>query len=98
MLRSLFEANAGRGRDGKEVRDLQKLLDTAQQELADGDAQKATDKLRDLQKKLVEGARDEKLDPAFVEQALAGVAAIGDHYGLPIGPPEEGDRDDGDDD
>jgi hypothetical protein len=86
------------GGEGKPVRELEKRLDEVEEALAKGDKEKAADKLRDLQRKLIEGAEKRELDPALVQQGLSGVDAIAAAYGLPLALQIEPAGDDDDDD
>jgi hypothetical protein len=61
------------------------------QALETGNKKRATDRLRDLRKRLIEGVKDEKVNADFATQALAGIQSIADTHGLEL-PPINNDR------
>jgi len=84
LLRELLLAGQADGRAGKHADAFIDELDQASRALIDGNARRATDRLRDLQKQLSEQARAEQIDATFADQALDGVAAIASHYDLKL--------------
>jgi hypothetical protein len=66
-------------------------LDKTVQALADGNQKRAADRLRDLQKRFVEGAKDEKVDANFAQQALAQIDAVAESYKLNLPPLKDDD-------
>ena len=92
LLRALLVAGSADGRAGKNSGDLFDRLDKAQQALADGNKQRAADELREMQQALQKGAREGQIDAAFANQALAGIDAIANTYGLSLAPPNNGDH------
>jgi serine/threonine-protein kinase len=86
QLRALLEAGTTDGRAGKDGTELLKKLDEVEQALAKGDAKKAQDRLRDLQKRVQEGVRKDTIEPQFAQQVLDGVAAIAGQYNLSLPP------------
>jgi hypothetical protein len=63
----------------------------AKQALDDGNKSRAADRLRDLQKRLVDGVKSKKVDADFARQALAGIDAIVGANGLELPPLREQD-------
>jgi serine/threonine-protein kinase len=93
-LRALLEAGKADGRSGKDGGAMLADLDRARQALADGNEKRATDRLRDLQKRLGEGVKDQQVDSSFAQQALAGITAVADTYGLKLPPIKDNGGDD----
>jgi hypothetical protein len=83
-LRATLTNGIAAGQAGEDGQDLLKKLDEVEQAIANGDQKKASEQLRDLQKKVEEKAREGKLDAALAEQALAGIGQIASRYGLTI--------------
>lgn len=83
-LQALFTAGMADGRAGKDVKDLLKKWEEFQGALSKGDEKKAKDHLRDLQKELQEAADKGKMDPLFVDEALASIQAIATQYELEL--------------
>jgi serine/threonine-protein kinase len=88
-LRDLLASGAASGRAGEDGQDLLKRLDEAQKALNAGDKDRAADQLRELSKKLVEGAADGDIDPTFARQALEQIGAVAAAEGLTIQPPPQ---------
>jgi hypothetical protein len=86
QLRALLEAGTADGRAGKDGTELLKKLDEVEQALAKGDAKKAQDRLRDMQKRVQEGVRKDTIEPQFAQQVLDGIAAIAGQYNLSLPP------------
>jgi eukaryotic-like serine/threonine-protein kinase len=89
QLRILLEAGRDDGRSGRAGGAMLSDLSKAKQALDDGNKQRATDRLRDLQKRLLDGAKSKKVEANFAQQALAGIDAIASTYGLELPPPRE---------
>ena len=69
-------------------------LSKAKQALNDENKKRAADRLRDLQKRLLEGEKSKNMDAGFARQALAGVEDIAGAYGLELPPiREQNDKD-----
>jgi eukaryotic-like serine/threonine-protein kinase len=83
-LRTILTNGIAAGQAGEDGQDLLKKLDEVQQAIAKGDQKKASEQLRDLQKKVEEKAREGKLDAALAEQTLLGIGQIASTYGLTI--------------
>jgi hypothetical protein len=66
-------------------------LSKAKQALDDGNKQRAADRLRDLQKRLLDGVKSKKVDANFARQALAGIDTVAGAYGLELPPLREQD-------
>ena len=69
-------------------------LSKAKQALDDGNKQQAADRLRDLQKRLLDGVKSKKVDADLARQALAGVDTIAAAYNLELPPIREQDHKD----
>jgi hypothetical protein len=87
QLRALLEAGKDDGRAGRAGGAMLSDLSKAKQALDDGNKQRAADQLRDLQKRLLDGVRSKKVDADFARQALAGIDAVAQAYGLELPPP-----------
>jgi hypothetical protein len=94
QLRVLLEAGEADGRAGRVGGAMLSDLSKAKQALDDGNKQRAADRLRDLQKRLLEGVKSKKVDADFAQQALAGVDTIASANGLELPPLREKDDDD----
>jgi serine/threonine-protein kinase len=93
QLRDLLMSGIAAGKAGEDGRDLLEKLDEAQRALADGNQRRAADQLRELAKKLLEGAADGKIDPDFAKQALDMVGAVASSNGLTLQlPPQNDDK------
>ena len=66
-------------------------LSKAKQALDDGNKQRAADRLRDLQKRLVDGVKSKKIDADFAREVLAGIDTIAGANGLELPPLREQD-------
>jgi serine/threonine protein kinase len=86
QLRALLEAGKADGRAGRAGGAMLSDLSKAKQALDDGNKQRAADRLRDLQKRLLDGVKGKKVDADLARQALAGVDAIAGAYGLELPP------------
>jgi hypothetical protein len=84
QLRALLLAGQADGRAGRDAERLIADLDQASRALLDGDTKHATDRLRDLQKRLVDGVREDRVDPKFAQQALDRIGAVAEHYNLKL--------------
>lgn len=84
QLSGLLQAGAAAGQINKDAEDLIEKLDEARSALAKGDAKKATERLRDLRKKLQEGAREGEIAPELAQQVIDGIDAIANSYGLKL--------------
>ena len=91
QLRALLEAGKADGRAGRVGGALLSDLSKAKQALDEGNKQRAADRLRDLQKRLLEGVKSKKVDADFARQALAGIDTIAGAYGLELPPIREQD-------
>jgi hypothetical protein len=63
--------------------------------LADGDKRRATERLSELAKRLLEGAANGAIEPGFARQALDLVGAVASSNGLTLqlpSPPQEEDK------
>jgi hypothetical protein len=90
----LLEAGKDDGRAGRAGGAMLSDLSKAKQALDDGNKKRATDRLRDLQKRLLEGVKSKKVDADFARQALTGIDTIAGAYGLELPPiREQDDRD-----
>lgn len=87
QLRALLEAGKNDGRAGRSSGAMLSDLSKAKQALDDGNKQRAADRLRDLQKRLLDGAKSKKVDADFARQALAGIDAVAQAYGLELPAP-----------
>jgi serine/threonine-protein kinase len=96
QLRVLLEAGEADGRAGRVGGAMLSDLSKAKQALDDGNKQRAADRLHDLQKRLLEGVKNKKVDADFAQQALAGIDTIASAYGLELPPLREKDKDDDD--
>lgn len=85
-LRALLEAGASDGRAGEQGDDLSKRLRDVEKELAKGKTERAREKLRDLQRRVDELAREGKIDAAFAGQLGGGIAVVAEAYDLELGP------------
>jgi eukaryotic-like serine/threonine-protein kinase len=94
QLRALLEAGKADGRSGRVGGAMLSDLSKAKQALDDGNKQRAADRLRDLQKRLVDGVKSKKVDADFARQALAGIDSIAGAYGLELPPLRERDAQD----
>lgn len=84
QLRELLLAGLADGRSGKHGDDLLANLEQADQALRDNNAKRATDRLRDIQKRVAADARDSAIDLQFAQQTLDGVDAIARAYNLKL--------------
>lgn len=91
QLRALLLVGQADGRAGKDADRLIDDLDQASRALLDANPKRATDRLRDLQKRLSE--RGDQIDSDFASQALDGVAAIASHYDLKLPPAKKPKKD-----
>ena len=91
QLRALLEAGKADGRAGRVGGALLSDLSKAKQALDEGNKQRAADRLRDLQKRLLEGVKSKKVDADFARQVLAGIDTIAGAYGLELPPIREQD-------
>jgi eukaryotic-like serine/threonine-protein kinase len=91
QLRMLLEAGKDDGRAGRAGGAMLSDLSKAKQALDDGNEKRATDRLRDLQKRLLDGVKSKRVDADFARQALAGIDAIAGAYGLELPPIREQD-------
>jgi serine/threonine protein kinase len=89
QLGALLEAGKSDGRAGKAGGAMLSDLSKAKQALDDGNKQRAADRLRDLQKRLLDGVKSKKVDADFARQALAGINAVAGAYGLELPPLRE---------
>jgi serine/threonine-protein kinase len=89
QLRALLETGRDDGRAGRGAGAMLSDLSKAKQALDDGNKQRATDRLRDLQKRLLDGTKSKKVEADFAQQALAGIDTIASTYGLELPPPRE---------
>ena len=87
----LLEAGKADGRAGRSGGAMLSDLSKAKQALNDENKKRAADRLRDLQKRLLEGEKSKNMDADFVRQALAGVEDIAGTYGLELPPIREQD-------
>ena len=60
-----------------------KKLEELQDALAKGDQKPASDRLRDLQKRLEDGVRKQTVDPKVAQQGVAVLQGIATQYHLP---------------
>jgi serine/threonine-protein kinase len=86
QLRALLEAGQSDGRAGHAGGAMLSDLSKAKQALDDGNKHRAADRLGDLQKRLVDGAKSKKVDSDFAHQALAGIRTVASTYGLELPP------------
>jgi eukaryotic-like serine/threonine-protein kinase len=94
QLRVLLEAGKTDGRAGRLSGAMLSDLSKAKQALDNGNKQRAADRLRDLQKRLLEGMKSKRVDADFARQALTGIDTIAGTYGLELPPlREEDDKD-----
>jgi serine/threonine-protein kinase len=84
QLRALLEAGKADGRAGRAGGAMLSDLSKAKQALDDGNTERAADRLRDLQKRLLDGVKSKKVEADFARQALAGIDTIADAYGLEL--------------
>jgi len=94
QLRELLEAGKADGRAGRMGGAMLSDLSKAKQALDDGNKDRAADRLHDLQKRLLDGVKDKKVDADFARQALSGIDAIAGAYGLELPPPRGQDDND----
>lgn len=93
-LRLLIEAGVEAGHvDSGEGQSIIKRLDEAEEALAGGDAKKARDRLRDVQKKIREQVRDGRIEPTFGQQALAVIDTLSRNLAGPGGGGDNNDDD-----
>ena len=90
-LRALLLAGQADGRAGKDADRLLDTLDEASQALLDSNTRRATDRLRDLQKRLTD--RGDEIDTEFAGQALDGISAIANQYDLRLPPAKKPKKD-----
>jgi hypothetical protein len=94
QLRVLLEAGKADGRAGRVSGAMLSDLSKAKQALDDGNKQRAADRLRDLQKRVLDGVKSKKVDADFAQQVLAGIDTIASVYGLELPPLREKDDQD----
>jgi eukaryotic-like serine/threonine-protein kinase len=89
QLRALLEAGKADGRAGRAGGAMLTDLSKAKQALDDGNKDRAADRLRDLQKRLLEGVKSKKVDADFARLALADIDATAGAYNLELPPIRE---------
>jgi hypothetical protein len=92
QLRVLLDAGRADGRAGRAGGAMLSDLSKAKQALDDGNKDRAADRLRDLQKRLLDGVKSKKVNADFAEQALAGVDAIAQTYAIELPPIRDKDK------
>jgi serine/threonine-protein kinase len=91
QLRALLEAGKADGRTGRAGSAMLTDLSKAKQALDDGNKDRAADRLRDLQKRLLDGVKSKNVDADFAQQALAHIDATASAYSLELPPIREKD-------
>jgi hypothetical protein len=89
QLRVLLEAGKADGRAGRASGAMLSDLAKVKQALDDGNSKRATDRLRDLQKRLLDEVKKGRTDPEFAKQALDEVDQIAGAYALELPPIRE---------
>lgn len=84
-LRALLTSATTDGRSGRDVQKWLRTLDEFEREIGRGDARKARDKLRELQRELTQAERTGKLPADLTRSALQHVQAIADAYRIDLG-------------
>ena len=93
-MRVLLDAGQADGRAGRASDAMLSDLSKAKQALDDGNKPRAADRLRDLQKRLLDGVKSKKVNADFAQQVLAGIDTIASAYGLELPPLREKDDED----
>ncbi|PMP75533.1 MAG: serine/threonine protein kinase, partial [Roseiflexus castenholzii] len=84
-LRSLLTSVASEGRSRRDAQKWLRTLEEFEREIGRGEARKAQDKLRELQRELTQAEKAGKLSAEASGQALQYIQTIANAYGIDLG-------------